>query len=45
MVRTKIKVYKDETKSLYIQTFIFVLMNFSLYINDLRAIHLCLALI
>jgi len=31
---------KDENKSLYIQTFIFVLMIFSLYINDLRTIHL-----
>ena len=32
----------DETKSFFLQTFIFVLMNFSLYINVLRALYLCL---
>jgi len=45
MIRTNIKVYMDKTKSLYIQTFSFVLMNFSLYISDLYAIYLYLALI
>jgi len=35
----------DKNKSLYLQTFIFVLTNFSLSINDLYAIHLCLVAI
>jgi hypothetical protein len=39
------KIHKDENKSLYIQTFIFVLMNFSLYINDLHGIYLYRTLI
>jgi len=35
----------DETKSFSLETFGFVHMNFSLYINDLRYIHLHLAFI
>jgi len=31
----------DENKSLYLQTFIFVHMNFSLYISVLRPLVLC----
>jgi len=45
MIRTKVKIHKDENKSLYIQTFIFVLMNLSLYINDLSEMYLCLVLV
>jgi len=45
MIRTKIKIHKDENKSLYVQTFIFVLMNLWLSINDLHALYLYLVLI
>jgi len=45
MIRTNIKIHKDENESLYLQTFIFVLTNLSLSINDLRTIHLYIDLI